>query len=87
LNPTAAIADAVTVPSLQGVGFDALAGLVHPYSAGPDAAAHATAGPGHASLEDMATFAPIGLDNVIHIDSGEVHAIHSSLPHAGSGLI
>lgn len=85
LNPIAAAIDAVTVPSLQGVGFDALAGLLHPQSAGPDVTVQTNASPDHLPVGD--TLVPIGLGDLIPIDLGEAHAIHSLLPHAGSGLI
>jgi hypothetical protein len=81
----ATVADAVTVPSLHGVGFDALAGLLQPSSAAPEAA-HAQANPVH-GLEDLSIGAPIGAEDLIHSDSSAAHAAHSALPHVGSGLI
>lgn len=78
-------ADSVTVPSLDGAGFDALAGVLHPAPAMPDVApAAATV---QASFDHESILVPIGLEQVFHPDSELSHPLHAGLPPVGSGLI
>jgi hypothetical protein len=77
---------AVTVASLGGAGVDALAGLLQPASLAtqaPNLAADAV----HTSLQDISSFAPIGIEHVADHDAGAAHAVHSALHLVGSGLI
>jgi hypothetical protein len=76
---------AVTIPSLGGLGLDAMAGLLPPASAAP--------GPSHASdsvlasVEEVASFAAVGLPEVLHADQLLGHEVHSPLHLVGSGLL
>ena len=77
-------AAAVTVPSLQGAGFDALAGLLQPASSASDISlAHEAV---HTAVDDIAIFAAIGAFDIMDADAtAQMH--HAPLPLAGSGLI
>jgi hypothetical protein len=76
---------AVTIPSLGGVGLDALAGLL-PISLAASSSSHDAdlALPG---LEDVATIAAIGVADVLHIDQPLAQEGHSPLGLIGSGLL
>lgn len=82
--PQPSAPEAVTVPSLHGVGVDALAGLLQPAATAADAT-HDVA-PSHPGFDDLSLLPPIGLDDVAHPDQAASHATHA-LPPAGSGLI
>jgi hypothetical protein len=82
--PPQAEPEAVTVPSLHGVGTDALAGLLQPAPASIDAT-HDVA-PTHLGVDDLALLHPIGLEDLAHSDQAAAHVAHA-LPPAGSGLI
>jgi hypothetical protein len=80
--------EAVTVPSLHGAGFDALAGLLQPATTSADATHDAA--PGHLGFDDLSLLPPIGLEDVAHHDQAASQATHTlahALPSAGSGLI
>jgi hypothetical protein len=76
--------EAVTVPSLHGAGFDALAGLLQPAPAIVEPA-HDVA-PAHIGMDDLSLLPPIGLEDIAHSDQAASHPAHA-LPPAGSGLI
>jgi hypothetical protein len=81
----ATAAEAVTVASLSGAGFDALSGLLAAPSAAPGMV-HA-ANTVTQSFEDQSIHLPIGLDDIIHPAADAQHIVHAALPAAGSGLI
>jgi hypothetical protein len=84
LNVVHADAGAVTIPSLGGSGFDAMAGLLHP-AAAPDPA-HAD--PALTPTHDMPVFAAIGAPEMLHaVDQDLAHAVHAPAHLVGSGLI
>jgi hypothetical protein len=80
----ASLSSAVTVPSMHGVGLDALAGLVTPPAAMPAPAPQIPITDLHLGLDDISA---IGLHEVTHPDAAVHQMVHAALPAAGSGLI
>lgn len=85
IQSTIGAADAVTIPSLGGVGFDSMAGLIQPPAA--PALAPMAADALHGFAAAVPIFDAIGAQQVGGVDHELAHLAHDPAHQIGGGLI